>query len=259
MIFTQAERAAAYLLEHRRERIPIGDLPAALQPKTELDAYAIQAQLHHKTSPMGGYKIGCTTPVMQDYIGIKQPCAGGIASSGVHLSGASLSMGRYLRPGVECEIAVRLGRALPPATTPYTRESVSSAVDAVQAAIEIVDDRYEDWPAMSAPTLIADDFFNAGAVLGQPIADWQHIDLAALTGWMRINEHGVGTGRGADILGHPLEALAWLANLRSQTGQGLPAGAFVLLGSIVQTHWVQTGDRIEIGIVKLGQVSAHFA
>ena len=108
------------------------------------------------------------------------------------------------------------------------------------------------------PTLIADDFFNAGADLGQPIADWQQIDLAAVTGWMRINGHEVGAGRGADILGHPLEALAWLANLRSQSGQGLPAGAFVLLGSIVQTHWVQLGDTIEIGIDGLGQVSAHF-
>ncbi len=238
--------------------MPIGDLPAELQPKTELNAYAIQAKLHEKTSPLGGYKIGCTTAVMQDYIGIKQPCAGGIANSEIHRSGVVLSVSQYLRPGVECEIAARLGRALPPAATPYTRESVASAVDAVQTAIEIVDDRYEDWRAMSAPTLIADDFFNAGAVLGPPITNWQHIDLAALTGWMRINEHEVGTGRGADVLGHPLEALAWLANLGSQTGQGLPAGAFVLLGSIVQTHWVQAGDRIEIGIEDLGQVGVQF-
>ena len=223
-----------------------------------MDAYAIQAQLHRKTGPVGGYKIGCTTQVMQDYIGIRQPCAGGIADSAVHSSGVALSAGRFMRPGVECEIAIRLGPALPPATTPYTRDSVRSAVDAVQAAIEIVDDRYEDWRTMAAATLIADDFFNAGAVLDQPIADWQQIDLAAVTGWMRINGHEVGAGRGADILGHPLEALAWLANLRSQSGEGLPAGAFVLLGSIVQTHWVQLGDTIEIGIEGLGQVSARF-
>ncbi len=223
-----------------------------------MDAYAIQTRLHEATGPLGGYKIGCTTPVMQDYLGIRQPCAGGIPEAEVHRSGVVLATDQFMRPGVECEIAARLGQPLPPSTNGYTRERVAGAVDAIQTAIEIVDDRYEDWRSMPAPTLIADDFFNAGAVLGHPETDWRRLDLGSLIGWMRINGHEVGTGHGSDVLGHPLEALAWLANLRSQIGEGLPAGTVVLLGSIVQTHWVQAGDQIEVGIEDIGQVSVRF-
>ena len=252
------ERAAAYILERRRGRIPIGDLPADCAPADETEAYAIQARLHQATAPLGGYKIGCTTPVMQDYIGIRQPCAGGINEAEIHRSGAILQIGQYLRPGVECEIAAELGRPLPPSDTAYDRAAVGSAVSALHTAIEVVDDRYEDWRSMSAPALIADDFFNAGAVLGLPIKQWDPAELDGLTGWMRINGHEVGTGRGSDILGHPFEALAWLANQRSATGQGLAAGNLVLLGSIVQTHWIHAGDQIEVGIDQLGTASVQF-
>ncbi len=255
----KAERAAAYILERRRERKPIGDLPADCAPADEAEAYTIQTHLHAQTAALGGYKIGCTTPVMQDYIGIRQPCAGGILEADIHRSHATLQMSHFLRPGVECEIAAQLGQPLPARDTPYDRATVGHAISALYTAIELVDDRYEDWRAMSAPALIADDFFNAGAVLGQPVTKWDATGLENLTGWMQINGHEVGTGRGSDILGHPLEALAWLANQRSNTGQGLPADSVVLLGSIVQTHWVQGGDQVEVGIDQLGTASVFFA
>ena len=105
------------------------------------------------------------------------------------------------------------------------------------AAIEVVDDRYEDYRALDVPTLIADDFFNAACVLGVPVAAWRDLDLAALRGRMSINGADVGTGRGGDILGHPLEALAWLANALVARGSCLESGEFVL-GSVVETRWV---------------------
>jgi 2-oxo-3-hexenedioate decarboxylase/2-keto-4-pentenoate hydratase len=126
------------------------------------------------------------------------------------------------------------------------------------AAIEVVDDRYEDYRSLDVPTLIADDFFNAGCVLGEPLEAWRELELAGLRGRMTINGVEVGTGSGADILGHPLEALAWLADALAARGRHLNAGEFVLLGSVVETRWVEPGDRVEIEIEGLGSARAEF-
>jgi len=109
-----------------------------------------------------------------------------------------------------------------------------------------VDDRYDDYRSMDTPTLIADDFFTAGCALGRPVLEWRDLDFAAMRGRMAINGGEVGEGRGGDILGHPLEALAWLANSLAARGGSLRDGEFVLLGSVVQTVWVEQGDRVEI-------------
>jgi len=251
------ERAAQLLSNARLRRARFKSLPEDCRPRSEAEAYAVQDALHTRLSEAGagevvGHKIGCTTEVMQRYLGIDNPCAGGVLAATVHHDRTGLRHDAFFRPGVECEIAVRLADDLPAAGAPYTRDSVADAVGTCMAAIEIVDDRYEDFRALDAPTLIADDFFNAGCVLGPPLEDWRALDLATLSGRMLINGREVGTSKGADILGHPLEALAWLANAMIARDRQLAAGAFVLLGSIVQTAWVDVDDRIEVAIDRLG-------
>ena len=104
------------------------------------------------------------------------------------------------------------------------------------AGMEIVDDRYVDYKSLDTPTLIADDFFDAGCVLGQSVDDWRRLDLSALIGVTRINGAEVGRGRSADVMGHPFEALAWLANNLARRGRSLQAGEFVFTGSVVETN-----------------------
>jgi 2-keto-4-pentenoate hydratase len=76
---------------------------------------------------------------------------------------------------------------------------------------------------------------------------------------MTVNGTEVGTGRGGDILGHPLEALAWLAHALASRGQSLKAGEFVLLGSVVETRWVERGDLVAASIDGLGAAFAQFS
>src|SRR5262249_43048821 len=152
-----------------------------------------------------GWKIGCTTPTMQRYLKIDQPCAGEMFERFLLRGEREVPHRCFVRPGVECEIAVELARPLGPG------EPVAAAVGAVMASIEPVDDRYVDYPSLDVHTLIADDFFNAGCVLGEPARNWHNLDLASLAGGMWVNGMKAGSGRGADILGHPLDALAWLA------------------------------------------------
>jgi 2-oxo-3-hexenedioate decarboxylase/2-keto-4-pentenoate hydratase len=258
------EEAAALLARARLERARFAGLPDGCRPVDEAEAYAIQDALHARLAAAGrgslvGYKIGCTTPVMQRFLGIDNPCAGGVLRPGVQRRDGSFRHADFLRVGVECEIAVRLDRDLPAAGAPYDRHAVAAAVGACMAAIEVVDDRYENYRALDSLTLVADDFFHASCVLGEPVGDWRGLDLPALGGRMAINGGEVGRGCGGDVLGHPLAALAWLANLCAARDRPLRAGTFVLLGSVVETKWLEPGDRVEITIDGLGTASARFA
>jgi len=248
---------AAHALVRQRLSLAAVDLAEDLRPADEFEAYALQAEVNRQLSRSGagpsvGHKIGCTTPVMQAYLGISSPCAGEIFAATTVENHWSVSRATYRRLGVECEIVVRLSRGVVADEAPFTRHGMASHVDAVMAGIEIVDDRYRDYRSLGAPTLTADNFFNAGCVLGEPVRAWRQLDLAALEGRMLINDREVGRGAGGMILGHPLEALAWLANSRAARGLDLEEGSFVFLRSIVETRWLDAGDRVRIEIEALG-------
>ncbi len=258
---TTTAQAARVLLRQRLSLTPITDLPTGLAPVSVTAGYAVQRELNRQLVDAGmgevvGHKIGCTTPVMQAFLDINQPCAGRIFRRTVmHRQGRVPHHG-FVRIGVECEIAVRLQQDLPPRSRPYVRQELVPAVAEVMAAIELVDDRYRDYRSLGVATLIADDFFNAGCVLGEPVRDWQALDLSALCGYMHVNNAEAGAGRGELVMGHPLNALAWLANAQHEHGlPGLKAGEFVMLGSVVETQWLNAGDRVRIAIDKLGEVA----
>jgi len=261
---TDLSNAAARVIgEYRLHRRRLPALAAGLRPMDEDAAYAVQENLHGILSasgmgPVVGHKIGCTTPVMQAFLSIPNPCAGGVFGSTVHPSPARVRHDRFVRPGVECEIVVRLHEDLPKERAPFTRDDVSAAVGALMAGMEIVDDRYVDYKSLDTPTLIADDFFDAGCVLGEPVSAWRELDIAALTGVTLINGVEAGRGRAADVMGHPFEALAWLANSLARRGSSLRAGEFVFTGSVVETKWVEPGDRVLMRIEQLGEVEAIF-
>lgn len=255
--------AAQAIATARRNRTPLQSLPPEIAPLDEAEGYLIQRAVHDLLLPyeggLVGYKIGCTSKVMQEYLGIPHPCGGGVFARGVHDSGASLRREDFVRVGVECEIAVRLKRDLSPSEFPFTTAWVTKAIDAYYPAIEIVDDRYVNWETLGAPTLIADDFFAAACVLGEKVAQSDVPDLAEIVGRAIVNGTEVARGTGADVLGHPHHALAWLANHLASEGRGLHAGQIVLTGSLVKTIWLNAGDRVTMELDGLGSVEAAFA
>jgi 2-keto-4-pentenoate hydratase len=254
--------AAQTIATARRGRSPLASLPPKQAPRDEAEGYKIQRAVHDLLLPqfgaMAGYKIGCTSAVMQQYLDIAHPCGGGVFAKGVHENGASLRFGDYVRVGVECEIAVKLARDLSPTEAPFTAEWMMEAIEAYHPAIEIVDDRYVKWQTMGAPTLVADDFFAAGCVLGEAIARSAAPDMLEVVGRAVINGTEVGRGSGADVLGHPHNALAWLANHLAAEGKGLYAGQIVLTGSLVQTVWLNAGDSVVMELSGLGSAAVDF-
>ena len=258
-----ADRAAEILASRRLGYALVGALPDDCRPLNEAEGYQVQDRLHARLSagglgPVVGYKIGCTTKVMQDYLGIDRPCAGRLFARRLFQGAGRFRLGDFVKVAAETEIAVRLGRDLPPADRPHGREIVAAAVASCMASIEIVDDRYDDFAGLGVPTLIADDFFNAATVVAPPVTAWQGIDLAAERGRLLVDGREIGAGRGADILGHPLEALAWLANALNDRGLALKSGDIVTLGSVVETYWLEGPCSVVVRFETLGEATAVF-
>ena len=256
--------AAKAVVSARLSVEALGPLPEPVRPQDVAEGYQVQNAVHEMLAEtewgrVVGYKIGCTTSVMQQYLKIAHPCAGGLFSGRIHQGRAPLNHSGYVRPGIECEIAVRLGRDLSPADAPFTADKVAEAVESYLPAIEVVDERYADWPHTEAPTLIADDFFAAGCVSGAPTPRQALPDLAQLTGQTFINGVEAARGVGADVMGHPHNALAWLASNLAGRGKALRAGEIVLTGSLVQTQWPAPQDEVVVSISGLGTVGLTFS
>ncbi len=261
----QLKQSAGVLALTRVRNQTIDGLPEEFRPSDEAEAYAVQEQLHSLLDEAGygkrvGYKIGCTTPVMQQYLGIGNPCAGGVFNTSTNYIATSAQFQNFSRPGVECEIAAFVGDDLHPAIdgSPFTRESVAPAVQALFGAIEIVDDRWTEYKRVDTPTLVADDFFASGIVLSKPKPAKEAPDLSKAIGQMTVNGKKVGEGSTGEILGHPYEALAWLANSLAARGKHLKAGEVVMLGSVVETHWVMPGDEVSVEIEGVGGALVKF-
>lgn len=225
---------------------------------TLTDAYKEQdRRLEARGGEIGGWKIALTTKVMQDFVGIDHPLAGAIDRAAIHDSGVRLDPAAYVHLGVESEIALRVGRDLGPDGAPYTREQVADYVVGAMAATELVDDFGCDYKTLDPLRLAAENAWNAGCVLGPEVSVGTATDWVAVVGRMRINGETVGEGRGGDVLGHPMEALAWLANHLLERGRSLRAGEVVLTGSVVPTKWPSPGDHMESEIEGLGVASLH--
>lgn len=241
------ERAARFLRDDRAARRRYRNLPPELRPRSMDETYrvqeALQTFLGERHGSVAGHKIALTSPAMRHLLKVEEPFAAAIFADTVLASPAAVRTGDFVRLGIECELAVRLARDLPAAGAPYDRAGVAEAVGACMAAFELVDDRNADYGDLDLPSCIADNGWNAGVVLGPPGADWRALDLAAAAGRLVINGGEAGGGRAGDVMGHPFEALAWLANFRARTGRGLAQGEIVMTGSIVQTTYLQPGDR----------------
>ena len=257
---TTAGRAARRLLEAHEGRERFVPLPAELAPRTADQAYAIQdafvALRADKLGAVAGYKMALTSAEMRRFVGVDMPMAGMMLESTLHRSPARVRAADYVRLIIEFEIAVHIAEDLPAADRPFSRERVAQAVGAVMPALEIADDRNADYGELARHPLelIADNCWNEGAVLGAPVTEWQHLDLAAMRGVATINGRKVGEGRGADVMGHPLDAVAWLADHLASDRRGLLRDEIVITGSIVTTKTVAPGDLVCFDLAELGSV-----
>ena len=256
--------AARAFLETHRSRTRYAPLHTTVRSAPLDDAYRIQDRLHRLMADAGwgeiaGWKIALTSKAMQKMTGVDQPAAGAIFSKVVHPSPARVDVGAYHHLGVEFEVAVRLADDLPASGGPWTRATVASRVAACMPAFELVEDGDADYKTLDAFTLVAQNAWNGGVVLGSPVTEWRGVDLEGSVTRCWVNDAPGGQGKTGDALGHPFEAVAWLANLLNGRGGMLRRGMIVMTGSSITTKFPAPGDRVRFAIDGLGEVALEVA
>ncbi|MBN3786015.1 2-oxopent-4-enoate hydratase [Burkholderia sp. Ac-20353] len=224
------------------------------------DAYRIQQRLNARRVEAGeqiiGKKIGVTSQVVMDMLGVYQPDFGMLTDAMIYEEGEAIPITSLIQPKAEGEIAFLLKHDLQ--GPGVTAEDVLAATEGVMACFEIVDSRIRDWKIRIEDT-VADNASCGAFVLGNQIVDPREVDLVGCAMKLEKNGEVVTTGTGAAALGNPLEAVAWLANTLGNLNESLKAGEVVLSGSLAAMVPVAAGDSLNVSIDGIGSCSVRFA
>lgn len=246
-----ARRAAETLARAWTTGTPIAALPADARPGTVEDAFAVQDALVQALGGVGGWKVGAATPTAE-------PRRAPLPASRVRAGVTSLRAAEFRRLGIEAELALRVGRDLPPRGTPYTLDEVLAAMETLHPAIEVVDSRYADRERMDEMSLLTDLQSHGALVVGAAVRDWRGLDLARRRVRLVIDGQVVVEHEGGNTAGDPLRGVLWLANHLAARGAGLAAGQVVTTGSTTGLRWVEPGATVEAAFPGIGTVTLTF-
>jgi 2-keto-4-pentenoate hydratase len=253
-------KAADALVEAARTRAACPPVRTLFDDDDLETAYAVQQLNVRRGQDAGrrivGRKIGLTSVAVQRQLGVDQPDFGALFADMAVPDGDDVPVGRLLQPKLEAEVALVLGRDLP--HQQCTVVDVLRAVDFALPALEIVDSRVQGWDISLVDT-VADNASCGLYVLGASPVQLTGFDLRSVTMTMTRNGEVVSDGTGADCLGSPLNAAAWLASALAGRGDPLQAGDLVLTGALGPMAPAAPGDVFEAHISNLGSVRVGFA
>ena len=251
-------RLAEELLDAERSARPLQPLSVRHPELTPRDAYAVQqayAELRVRAGArLVGRKIGATSRAIQELFSIDTPDYGHIFDDMVVADGGAMELDSLIQPMVEPELAFILDRDV--SGPGVTRPDVLDATRTIIPCLEVIDSRIVDWQIAFVDT-VADNGSSARCIFGEAVP-YAGRELAAVAGVMSRNGKVTGRATGEAVLGHPAEAVAWLANALGELGSGLRAGEYVLSGSFMTAIRAERGDRFEGSFSGLGSVSCHF-
>ncbi len=248
--------ASAVLLGHVQAFSRCATLPPGLAPQTRADAYAIQTLCEKQSArPLAGWKIAATSFAGQKHIGVDGPLAGRYIAERTVASGARIPFGNNHMKVAEIEFAFRLGRDLPPRHDPFTEDEVFAAVASFHPSIEIPDSRYNRFETVGAAALIADNACAHWLCVGAAAPEmWRYCDLAGFEPVGTVAGKPAVKGKGANVLGSPGTALAWLVNELSLHGITAREGQVVSTGTCLAPMAIAAGDHITGDFGPLGRV-----
>ena len=255
---SERKQAAQLLINAEAERRPIVQLSKTWPDITIDDAYAIQGEVVKYKVAAGarviGHKVGLTSKAMQQSSQIDEPDYGHLFDYMMLFDGAKVPHANYCVPRAEVEFAFVLGKPLRGPGIGLL--DVLRATEYIVSSIEIIDARVEN-PRKIFDT-VADNAAAAGIVTGGcPVAPTE-IDFRWAGGIMYRNSEIEETGLAAGVLGHPANAIAWLANRLGKFGVTLEPGHIVLSGSFTRAVWAKKGDTLHADFGRLGSVSVQF-
>ncbi|MBZ9895008.1 MULTISPECIES: fumarylacetoacetate hydrolase family protein [unclassified Mesorhizobium] len=256
----KARAASRLLVGHWDKGTRLDAIPEELRPKTRAEGYAIQSHVMDRSvAPLFGWKIAATSLAGQRHINVDGPMAGRLLAEKAVEVGGSVSLATSKMRVAEIEFAFRFGRQLPPRPAPYEIGDVVDAVASLHPAIEIPDSRYDDFCAVGAPQLIADNACANLFVIGEAAEDdWRDVDFAKHPVAASVSGRSQHIGSGAAVLGDPRVALTWIVNELSGLGITLQPGQVVITGTCVTPINVEAGDEVIGDLGRFGRVSVRF-
>ena len=249
------------LVQAERARIPVGPVSDLVAGGLSLDdahticEQNIAARIASGDGPRG-YKVGFTNIPVRDKMGLPDSTYGRILDSMVLDSGGEVRMQELIAPKIECEICFLLQAPL--SGKELSIEQVLAATRGVSASFEICDARIKDWKC-PYPDFFADNGFSARVILGEK--GWLppgEVDLLQEEVVLLRDGVELARGLGRDAMGHPANAVAWLAAKLADRGKGLEAGDLVMTGTLTPILSIQGPATYEARFTKLGLVSERF-
>jgi 2-keto-4-pentenoate hydratase len=251
--------AAARLRGAATSGLPCAPVRSLLAPGSVADAYAVQ-EINTRLQLQGGrrllgWKIGLTSPAVQQQLGVDQPDFGALLADGGYGDDEPIPLRRLLQPKLEAEVGFVLERDLD--RGPVTAIDVLRATGFVLPVIEVADSRVAGWDITIVDT-VADNASAGAFVVGSKPTRLTEVDLREVG--MRVTHQGivVSEGSGAACLGHPVNAVVWLANTLLSVGRSLRAGELVLSGALGPMVAVSGAGQYEAVLSGLGSVRATF-
>jgi 2-keto-4-pentenoate hydratase len=226
----------------------------SIEQAYSIQLYTINRQLELGTKIVGK-KIGLTSLAMQQLLGVNEPDYGHLLDTMQIENEGIVSNKLVLQPRVEGEIAFILKKELKGPNV--TRKEVLEAIDFIVPAIEIVDSRVKDWKITLIDT-VADNASSGLYVLGDQRFTLDEVDLVHEKMDLYKNGEKMNSGLGKDVLDHPAEAVAWLANKLSDFNISLLPGEVILSGAISAAVNAVPGDTFTAKFETLGEVTVSF-
>ena len=199
-----------------------------------------------------GHKVGVTSLAVQQWLGFDQPDFGVLLDSMRIPAGVPCPGSTLIKPRIEAELAFVMRTALP--RQGCTPADVLRATAYVVPALEVIDSRIADWNLTIVDT-VADNASSAYFTLGLVPIDPTGLDMRLMGMTLQRQGEVVATGAGAACLGHPAEAVAWLARTLGAAGGGIEAGHIVLSGALGPVVPFLPGDVVTAILSGVGSVS----
>ena len=262
---TQRTTAAELLWAAAADLAPISPLTETFPGIDVVDAYEIQlANIRRKLAAgrrVRGHKVGLSSPVMQQMMGVDEPDYGHLLDSMILSQDTPIPAGRYCYPRIEVEIGYVLGSALPGADC--TEADVLAATEYIVPSLELIDSRIVDWRIKLADT-IADNASSAGVILGGARRSPSElaaagVDLSDIDAVLYEGDTEIARGNTSAVLGNPTACVAWLARKVADFGVKLEAGHLILPGSCTKAIDARPGSVFRAEFAGLGTVTASFS
>ena len=261
---TQRANAAELLWAAERDLAPIEPLTQTFPGIDVIDAYQIQLinirRKTHAGARVRGHKVGLSSPVMQQMMGVDEPDYGHLLDTMVLSEDAPILAGAYCYPRIEVEIGYLLGAALP--GEDCTEADVLAATEYIVPSLELIDSRVANWQ-IKLPDTIADNASSAGVILGAARRTPAElaaagVDLADIDAVLYEGGTEVARGNTSAVLGNPTWCVAWLARKVAAFGVKLEAGHLVIPGSCTRAIDAKPGTAFRAEFAGLGTVTAEF-